>query len=204
MKKVVLVSFTLRRPMPAALRPLAVVVAAALSLAGCAQTPPASVTPSASPTIITTLDPSPSVLPTPTASATPSQTADAGAQLAFVVGVDPAGATVGLDPVEMLIGDEAVAAAKEDGSPVVEIGPDGEEFIPNDYYLRNPEVEEVVYPLAPDALILLMPTEGGSEPTRTASPADLADLDAERPRLVSVTFDPAGEVVTSVTEFYLP
>lgn len=114
-------------------------------------------------------------------------------------------ANVELSPVEMLIGDEAIAQAKKDGSDVVEQDENGNDFIPNDYYLRPLDPTQRRYPLAPTCEIkVVAPEEDTVEPIRTVSPEGLAALVATYQPLMEVRLDAVGAEVISLTEVYLP
>ncbi len=61
-----------------------------------------------------------------------------------------------VDQAEMLTGDEAVAAARQDGV----IGAD--EDLPNDFYIRNPEESTTEFTVSPDVVVTLQACyEGG-------------------------------------------
>lgn len=60
-----------------------------------------------------------------------------------------AGVYLTLDEAEMLTGDAAVAAAREDGV----IGPD--EDLPNDYYISDPDPSTVELMVSPDVVVTL-------------------------------------------------
>ena len=81
----------------------------------------------------------------------------------------------------------------------------GNDFIPNDYYLRKPDPSRRrPYPLAASCVIRVLPEDGTVEPIRTITPAELAGLVAGYPRLMQVQLDAAGAEVTALTEVYLP
>jgi len=72
--------------------------------------------------------------------------------------VSDAGATmVAADAAEMLTGEEAVAAAREDGV----IGAD--EDLPNDYYIRNPDESTTEFTVSPDVVVTLQACYDGGE-----------------------------------------
>jgi hypothetical protein len=64
--------------------------------------------------------------------------------------------TIAVDPAEMLTGEEAVAAAREDGV----IG--ATEDLPNDFYIRNADVSTIDLAVSPDVVVTLQACyEGG-------------------------------------------
>jgi hypothetical protein len=72
-----------------------------------------------------------------------------GRHFGYVRSVDAAAspATIDVDVAEFLIGEEASAAAVEDG--VIAEG----EAVPNDYYVRNPEDDVLTLDVAPDVRV---------------------------------------------------
>lgn len=75
--------------------------------------------------------------------------------------------TVGVDEAEMLTGDEALAAAREDGA----IGEDEE--LPNDFYIRNPDESTIDLTVSPDVVVTLQACYEGGECVTT----EQVDLD---------------------------
>ena len=68
------------------------------------------------------------------------------------------GATIlEVDPAEMLTGDEALAAARQDGV----IGDDLD--LPNDYYIRNPDESTSAFTLSPDVVVTLQACYDGGD-----------------------------------------
>ena len=87
-------------------------------------------------------------------------------QFAFVRAIDESGITY--DPATMLTGEAAVDAARADG--VLAEG----EALPNDYYISNPEPDEVLAPLDPDGGYVLIGFDGnGALADRLLTLADL-------------------------------
>ncbi|CAN5695765.1 hypothetical protein BH18ACT6_BH18ACT6_09070 [soil metagenome] len=134
-------------------------------------------------------------------------------QLAYVEEVDPGVMTITADYVEILSGEEALAAAREDGL----IPPDGE--LGGDFYIRNQNPELVTLAISP----ILEPTlqacyEFG--PCVVQRPVDLAAwaglTTTERSPIryegwiwygngqlpYTLTFD--GDDLVGISEFYLP
>lgn len=87
---------------------------------------------------------------------------------AFVVDVDEAGGRIAVDPAEWLTGAEAAEAARAAG----DLG-EGETEVPNGYYIRNAEVEEVWLPLDAASTVFVMTNPG--DPT-TETEVDAAGL----------------------------
>jgi len=96
---------------------------------------------------------------TPTATtevtATPTGTISAGKDVmptgttfVFVRGTE--GGSLLLDPAVMLDGEEALEAAHEDGAIPAD------EELPNDFYIRNLEIESLIFPVADDATFTLI------------------------------------------------
>ena len=119
--------------------------------------------------------------------------------------------TVGVDPAEMLTGEAAVAAAREDG----EIGQD--EDLPNDFYIRNPEGSTIEFTISPQVVVTLQACYQGGDCVVTEQ-VDLATwsvlLGAEEdPGLewdwygggsLPYEFTVVNEMVTGIREMYLP
>jgi hypothetical protein len=80
---------------------------------------------------------------------------------------DAGATTVAADTAELLNGEEAVAAAREDGV----IGAD--EDLPNDYYIRNPDDSTSEFTVSPDVVVTLQACYQGGECVTTAE-VDLA------------------------------
>lgn len=70
---------------------------------------------------------------------------------------DAGGTTVAVDAAEMLTGEDAVTAAREDGV----IGAD--EDLPNDYYIRNPDESTTEFTVSPDVVVALQACYEGGE-----------------------------------------
>jgi hypothetical protein len=111
--------------------------------------------------------------------------------------------SIRIDYVEMYTGAEAVAKAKEDGSPVVEVDDEGHEYIPNDYYIRNNNPLVRTLPLAAGCAIRLLDMSGGPVATVEADFAGLTAALADHPRILLVIGLVDG-VVTDIEEFYVP
>jgi hypothetical protein len=121
------------------------------------------------------------------------------------------GTTVGVDPAEMLSGEEAVAAAREDGV----IGAD--EVLPNDFYIRNPEESTMDLTVSPSVVVTLQACYEGGDCVTTEQ-VDLGTwsllLGAEEdPGLewdwygagsLPYEFTMDNEVIVEVHEVYLP
>ena len=91
-------------------------------------------------------------------------------RFAFLISVDFEGGTVTVDFAEILGGEEAEQAAEEDGA-----GPLGDPV-----YIRNPDPEGTVLPLAQDPVILLQASHAGFGPVQTTVGADAwAELTAD-------------------------
>lgn len=113
--------------------------------------------------------------------------------------------TVEVTPVEMLVGDEAIAQAREDNSPALETDEDGKDFLPNDYYLHVFDASQRrTLPLSPTCVITVVPEDGSLETDRTVTPAELAEIVAVYERLMEVGLNATGTEITSLTEVYLP
>jgi hypothetical protein len=155
-------------------------------------------------------DAGPEVTATPTVASTlAAEVTDAipsGTTFAFVRGVE--GGALILDPAAFLSGDEALAAAREDGF----VGADEE--LPNDFYIRNLEQEALSVPLADAAMFTLI----GFDAT-----GGLADVEVDRATLealltggdasayygfiatdLPMTLDIEGGEVTGGRQQYLP
>lgn len=94
-------------------------------------------------------------------------------RFAFIVSVDFDARTVTADFADLLTGEEAVRAAREDGV----IGPDA--FLDNDYYIRNPEPQAWVLALTEVPVIMLQASAEEGGPTVNPRSVDLgtwADL----------------------------
>ena len=176
-----------RRTLLGSLASLAVVATAA-----CAQKPPGSTT-----------KPTPSPSESPTDAATPEPEPDQGAdriELVLVRSVSDSSPTeVEYDPVTLYFGDEAIAQAKAAGSDVVEVDEDGNEYIPNDYFITESDPSKrKKMPLAEDALIEAIPPEAGT-PT-IPSPEEFRIRD-RAPVLMEISFNSDGSQITELSEF---
>lgn len=130
---------------------LAPVLLVAVVIAACGGTTADSPLTTTPPSTTTTAPPTTTTAPTTTTTSPPPTTTAPeevlfGELVAFVGEDGSVTVTIGLE--EMLSGDEAVAAAREDGV----IG-DGED-LPNDYYIRNLD-EELTLPVSPDVSVVL-------------------------------------------------
>lgn len=146
----------------------------------------------------------PSTTSAPPSTAAPAGTFDRlapGTHHGELVGVESAeldGTTVqviAFDKVDLLTGDEAVAAAQEDGAI-----PADQDVVENDYYVRNRNPLVRRLPVAPDAPITGL--EAGSPDPVPATLAELLDL----PNLVEIVVADVDGVstVTSVAAVYVP
>ncbi len=120
-----------------------------------------------------------------------------------------AGALV-VDPAQFLTGDEATAAAREDGV----IGADEE--TPGGFYIRNPEPDEVTVPVAPGSAFILLGLDADGAPTversvsyetLTALLAGEADVDEYyglMPGDLPMNLTVQGGEVTAGSQQYLP
>jgi hypothetical protein len=122
-----------------------------------------------------------------------------------------AGVFLQVDEAEMLSGEAAVTAAREDGV----IGPD--EDLPNDYYIRDPDPSTTELMVSPDVVVTLQACyESG--PCVTTEQVDLATWSVllggeEDPGLawawygsgaLPYWFTIDNDAITSVEEQYLP
>ena len=119
--------------------------------------------------------------------------------------------TVGVDPAEMLTGEAAVAAARQDGA----IGQD--EDLPNDVYIRNPDESTTDFTVSPDVVVTLQACYQGGDCVVTEQ-VDLATWSVllgaeENPGLewdwygagsLPYEFTATNETVTEIHEVYLP
>lgn len=124
-----------------------------------------------------------------------------GEHVVLVSGRDVKGGLVALDPVTWLGGEEANAAARQDG--VVATG----ETVPNDYYARNPEKEQRWLSLDPEADIRLVDCErDGCQSTRRATVAAFLNGQAKPMNGDGAFFDVTVEegVVVKLVERYVP
>ena len=118
---------------------------------------------------------------------------------------------VQVDPAEMLTGDEAVAAARQDG--VIS----GDEDLPNDFYIRNPDESTTEFTVSPDVVVTLQACYEGGDCVTTEQ-VDLATWSVllggeDDPGLdwgwygqgsLPYTFTVAGDLIVEVAEVYLP
>ena len=119
--------------------------------------------------------------------------------------------TVGVDPAEMLTGDAALAAARQDGK----IGQD--EDLPNDFYIRNPDDSTTEFTVSPNVVVTLQACYPGGDCVVTEQ-VDLATWSVllgaeEEPGLewdwygsgsLPYEFTVTSETVTEIWEVYLP
>ena len=112
---------------------------------------------------------------------------------------DRSATSIELDEAEMLSGDEAVDAARDDG----ELPTDGE--LPNDFYIDDDSAEVTILPVSADVTVSLYDCTAGCELRAVDAQAFLrGEIDAyggDEP-LVDVTIRD-GEVV-SIAELYVP
>ncbi len=177
---------------------LGAVSAAALVTVGCAQHPPGSTpdpTPRESPAGPTTPEPKPEPEPD-----------DGSIPLAIVVSVSKGSPIqIEYDPVTLYYGDEAVERAKADGSDVVEVDEDGNEYIPNDYYIPEADPSKrKKLPLSPDAEIEAISPDIGAPPNEPITVDELRVLVTERPAIMTMTMDEDESQITGLSEYYLP
>lgn len=125
-------------------------------------------------------------------------------------GTDDGSIVVGVDEATMLSGEEAVAAAREDGV----IGQD--EDLPNDYYIRDPDDTVVEFVLSPNAEIVLQATRPDGPVTQETVDVETWSIllgGEEDPGLdwtwygagyLPYWFDVRDGVIVHVEEQYLP
>lgn len=164
-----------------------------------AATPEATATPDAAATTAAEATPTSA----PTAEPTPTPVVEE--RMGYLLQTLESGGTqsIRIDYVEMYTGAEAVAKAKEDGSPVVEVDDGGHEYIPNDYYIRNNNPLVRTLPLAVGCVILLVDMSGGPVASVETDFAGLTAALADHPRILLV-IGLADGVVTEIEEFYVP
>ncbi len=140
-----------------------------------------------------------------TSDITPSSDVSDIPQLAFIVSVSTTTpAVVQADYVEIYFGDEAVALARQDNYPLLEKDEKGEDYLPNDYYLRNNNKKLRELTLAPDCIIEILPAEGGAEATDIITAAELRDFVESQKRLMELHFDNSGKKLIALTEYFVP
>lgn len=119
--------------------------------------------------------------------------------------------TVGVDPADMLTGEAAVAAARQDG----EISQN--EDLPNDFYIRNPDESTIEFTVSPDVVVTLQACYQGGDCV-VSEQVDLATWSVllgaeENPELewdwygagsLPYEFTVTNETVTEIHEVYLP
>jgi hypothetical protein len=166
---------------------------AVLTVAACggAGSPPPNTTPAASPTTSTTV---------------PATNVPDVEQFAFVRAIDES--EIRFDPARMLTGQEAIDAAEAEGQL-----PEGE-TLPNDYYISNPDQEEVVATLTPDGNYLLIGFDryGGLIDRRLSLDDLVAVLNGANteafygivPGDVPMTLTLNGDTVVAARQQYLP
>lgn len=156
--------------------------------------------------------PSPATAPDATAPAEPTPevplaTLPDGEHFGFVSAFD--GETLTVDPAEFLSDEEAVSAAREDG----EIGP-GED-LPNPFYLRNPDAEQIRLAVAPGFEVTLVDHRGtrpGTVDATTLAALFAGDADAswvygwfDGPvQQMPMVLEVAGGEVVRADQRYLP
>jgi hypothetical protein len=116
-----------------------------------------------------------------------------------IVEIYAASASFEIDEVEILSGDEALAAAREAGV----IGPD--EDLPNDFYILDRSTDTERFTVSPDATVWIYDCSGGCELTEVA----LADFLNGRIEPFGGdgavwTVDITDGVATAIAEVYLP
>jgi len=158
--------------------------------------------PTEPPTEAPTAAPTPTPVPSPTPVPTPATETRLAYATAVGLGDGPGGAdTVTLDYVEMYTGAEAIAKAKEDGSDIVEIDEFGNEYIPNDYYIRNNNPMLRTFPFDPACQVRMVGLMG-PDAMEEVTVAEFREAVLERRRLVQVEIE--SGIVTDLFEFYTP
>ncbi|HSN43461.1 MAG TPA: hypothetical protein VLR88_05330 [Propionibacteriaceae bacterium] len=127
-------------------------------------------------------------------------------------GFDEASGVLSIDVVYFLIGEEAIAYLADRPSLWkyldCEAGPyDGGSTsgcsIPNDYWVANENPLVRSLPLAPDALIKLIPWPRCCEPMATDRAALAERAASEQPLLISFDVNESGQIA-AMTEVYTP
>ncbi len=157
--------------------------------------------------------PTPTVTPTVSPSPTPASLLSDGSYNAYVTAVTTKASdanTQGMMTVriaKIYTGAEAVAQAKADGhANYVETDENGVEYIPDDYYISDSNKSEIMLPVAKDASIRVIPSDG----PKTGSDdycvdAALKDLANDQVGYVRyTTINVTGGQIDKVVEFYLP
>ncbi|MDH3538857.1 MAG: hypothetical protein OEP52_02580 [Acidimicrobiia bacterium] len=132
------------------LRPSIAVLALVATLAACGSDDDATATTARTSVATTT-----TMAPATTTTAMSTREVVFGWLRSFVS--DAGATTVAADTAEMLNGEAAVAAAREDGV----IGAD--EDLPNDYYIRNPDESTTEFTVSPDVVVTLQACYDGGE-----------------------------------------
>lgn len=126
-----------------------------------------------------------------------SQTApDAGSQGTITVRI-----------AQIYSGAEAIAQAKADGhADFIETDEDGNEYIPNDYYISDTSTKSLVLPVLKSCSIRVIPPDGpvadSDDYCVDGTMQNLADDTAEYEQFASITV--SGGSVSMIGEFYLP
>lgn len=135
----------------------------------------------------------------PTTSSTTPAATDERVVTARLVGIYAASASIELDEVEILTGDEARRAAVEAGD--IDEGED----LPNDYWIRDESDATERLTVDPEATVTLYDCSGGCEPVAVDLGAFLRGeaqpYGGDHP-IVEITV--RGGMITSLAEVYLP
>ena len=192
-----------------------VVAPVAVGLVGCGddaptaavQLQPASTTTTSAPT-----GPSSTVTPATDATGTstttkpvpsssvPEPSADVladGTSFGYLESIDTKARTIRFDLAQLFEGDAAVAAAKADGQI-----PADQDFIENDYYIRNVNPKLRTVPLASGVTIKVLMNPGSPDES-TGNLTTLAGNLADYPKM-PVTLVVSGGKVNSLTEVFFP
>jgi hypothetical protein len=115
--------------------------------------------------------------------------------------------TVSVRLAPIFTGDEAIAQAKVDGhSEYVEVDENGNEYIPNDFYISDVNNEILKLAVANACSIRVIPDDGLNAESEDGciegTLTDLMNNVAERERYTTIQV--SGGKVTLVVEFYLP
>ena len=171
-----------------------VVVSLAVAACGMAGTPPPNTTP-----------PNTTLL-APTTSTSVATTAAPREQFAFIRSIDES--AISYDPATMLSGEAAADAAREDG--VLAEG----ESLPNDFYIDNPEEDEVVAKLDPEGTYVLIGFGRYDDlvDRQLSLPELVAALNGAHPEAfygivpgeVPMSLSLAGDTVVAARQQYLP
>ena len=164
----------------------------------------AEATPSAAPSAtVTPMPPAESASPSATPGATGPTSTPGGVtenRLGNVTDAYSSGGTnyIKIDYVDMYTGDEAIAKALADGSNVVETDENGNQYIPNDYYIRNVNTKVRTFPLGPGCTIGVF-DQGDPNASLSITFTQFQSLDDP---LMHVNV--VGGTVVTMTQQYLP